>query len=353
MTDDHDGAAPLPVVRAGDLPLDDTAAAWLVEDLWARAGVGVIGGAPKCCKSWLGLDLALSVASATPCLGRFAVTAPGPVLLYLAEDAPAIVRARLTGLCAHRGLDLGVLPLHVITTWSLSLDLARDQRRLHDAVRRLRPRLLLLDPFVRLHRIDENSAADVSALLGYLRALQREHDLAVIVVHHARKNGPGGLQAGQALRGSGDFHAWGDSNLYLRRARDQLVLSVEHRAARAPDSLSLLLRTTDDAGATVPPHLVVVDDPAAAGHSAAAAQDLDAAVMVALASAAAPLTRGALRAQLRVRNERLGDALVRLLAAGRLSRSGDLWTVVPAPPPLQEGGNGTPQPPDHQTTTPT
>lgn len=352
MTDEHDGAAPLPVVRAGDLPLDDTDATWLVEDLWARAGVGVIGGAPKCCKSWLGLDMALSVASATPCLGRFAVTAPGPVLLYLAEDAPAVVRARLAGLCAHRGLDLGVLPLHVITTWSLRLDLPLDQRRLDDAVRKLRPRMLLLDPFVRLHRIDENSAADVSALLGYLRALQREHDLAVIVVHHARKNGPGGLQAGQALRGSGDFHAWGDSNLYLRRARDQLVMSVEHRAARAPDSLSLLLRTTDDAGATVPPHLEVVDDPGTAGP-AAAAEDLDGAVLAALAAVGAPLTRGALRAQLRVRNERLGDALVRLLAAGRLTRSGDLWTLVPGPPPLQEGGNGTHRSPGDQTPTTT
>jgi hypothetical protein len=350
MTEEHAGGGPLPVVRAGELPLDDAEATWLVEDLWARAGVGVIGGAPKCCKSWLGLDLALSVASATPCLGRFAVTAPGPVLLYLAEDAPAVVRARLAGLCAHRRLDLGTLPLHVITTWSLRLDLPRDQRRLEDAVAHLRPRLLLLDPFVRLHRIDENSAADVSALLGYLRGLQREHDLAVIVVHHARKNGPGGLQAGQALRGSGDFHAWGDSNLYLRRTRERLVLSVEHRAARAPDSLSLLLRTSNEVGIAVPPHLDVVDDPAAAS-TAPAAPDIDEAIVAALQAAGAPLARGTLRAQLRVRNERLGDALVRLAAAGRLTRSGDLWSAVPGPLPIQERGNGTSTRPERQLPT--
>lgn len=324
---------PLPVVRAADLPLDDTDATWLVENLWARAGVGVIGGAPKCCKSWLGLDLALSVASATPCLGRFPVTHPGPVLLYLAEDSPAVVRARLAGLCAHRDLDLGTLPIHVITSWSLRLDLLRDQRRLADAVRHIRPRLLLLDPFVRLHRIDENSAADVSALLGHLRGLQREHDLAVIVVHHARKNGPGGLQAGQSLRGSGDFHAWGDSNLYLRRARDRLVLSIEHRAAKAPDSLSLLLRTCDETGAPVAAHLDVVDNADATGLRGDAVVDIDAALIAALESAGAPLSRAALRAQLRVRNQRLGDALTRLTAAGRVARTGDLWAPSPAPVP--------------------
>ena len=42
---------------------------------------------PKACKSWLGLEMAVSVASATPCLGTFPVREPGGVLIYLAEDS--------------------------------------------------------------------------------------------------------------------------------------------------------------------------------------------------------------------------------------------------------------------------
>ena len=53
----------LPVVRAVDLDDGDTLPRWLVDTLWARAAVGVLGGAPKCCKSWLALDLAVSVAT--------------------------------------------------------------------------------------------------------------------------------------------------------------------------------------------------------------------------------------------------------------------------------------------------
>jgi AAA domain len=104
----------------------------------------------------------------------------------------------------------------------------------------LQPRLLILDPFVRLHRIDENASAEVAPLLAYLRELQRRYALAVLVVHHAKK-GAGNVRAGQALRGSSEFHAWGDSNLYLRRDGDTLTLTVEHRAAPAPQPMKIEL----------------------------------------------------------------------------------------------------------------
>ena len=80
---------PLPVVRVGEIPSEENAQRWLVEQLWGDSSVGVIGGAPKCSKTWLGLDLALSVATGTACLGKYAVPEPGPVLVYLAEDALA------------------------------------------------------------------------------------------------------------------------------------------------------------------------------------------------------------------------------------------------------------------------
>lgn len=317
---------PLPVVRAADLDDGDTLARWLVDTLWARAAVGVLGGAPKCCKSWLALDLAVSVATGTACLGAFDVDDAGPVLLYMAEDAAPVVKARLAGICRARSLDLVSVPIHVITVPVLRLDRGRDQARLRDAVRRYAPRLLVLDPFVRLHRIDENDAGEVSALLGYLRTLQRQHDVAVLVVHHARKNGGAGAQAGQSLRGSGDFHAWGDSNLYVRRQKDALLLTIEHRAAAAPDPLRLQLIANDDAVV----HLALAPGEPTTEYDAP--RDLDPLVLDALGRAGGRLSRSQLRALLRVRNERLGDALARLVASGAVVRVGDLW-AVPVPTP--------------------
>ena len=322
----------LPVVRAADLDEGSDMPRWLVEGLWARAGVGILGGAPKCCKSWLALDIALSVASSSPCLEVFAIHDPGPVMLYMAEDSASIVKARLLGLCRHRGLDLGALPIDVITAPTVRIDRERDQARLMRTVRSASPRLLVLDPFVRLHRVDENDAGQVAGVLGYLRALQRELDTAVLVVHHARKNGASAGQAGQSLRGSGDLHAWGDSNLYLRRAQGALTLTIEHRAAAAPEPLALELTEGDAGGDT---HLALVErSGTGAGNTAT---DLDESILAALTAERGPLGRAALRDQLRVRNERLGHALARLADRGAIVRIGERWGIpIPTPSSARE-----------------
>jgi hypothetical protein len=55
---------PFELIRVSDIEESETEE-WLVTDLWAASGVGIIGGEPKSCKTWLGLDIALSVASGT------------------------------------------------------------------------------------------------------------------------------------------------------------------------------------------------------------------------------------------------------------------------------------------------
>lgn len=321
----------LRVVAAGDITAEPGRTGWLVEGLWAAQGVGVIGGAPKSCKTWLALDLAVSVASSTPALGRFAVVQPGPVLLYAAEDAPAHVQQRLDGVASARGLDLCRLEIRLILAPSLRLDTTRDRARLRKTLDEERPRLLILDPLVRLHQADENSAAEMSSLLGELRALQRSHELAVLLVHHLRKNA---LRApdGQALRGSGDLHAWGDSNLYLRRRDTSLRLTIEHRSAPSPEPCSLELALEPA------PHLRVVD--AGALEHSESITDLAARVIATLAAADKPLSRDALRDLLHTRNATLGETLARLRAESGIVRaeSGfalrrDSQTSIPVPAP--------------------
>src|SRR5260370_24751667 len=155
--------------------------------LWSEQAVGSVGGEPKRCKSFLALDIAVAVAAGIPCLRRFAVPRSGRVLLYAAEDALHIVRRRFDGICDAAGVALADLDILVITAPTVRLDLDADRNSLADTVARLQPRLLILDPFVRLHRIDENATADGAPLLPYLRQLPRRYGVAVLVVHHARK----------------------------------------------------------------------------------------------------------------------------------------------------------------------
>ncbi len=286
---------------------------WLVTGLWAEEAVGIIGGEPKCCKSFLALDLAVAVAAGVPCLRRFPVTRPGRVLLYAAEDALHIVRQRLEGLCLAAGVQLSSLDVQVITSPTLRLDLEADRANLDETVAKLQPRLLVLDPFVRLHRIDENASGEVAPLLAFLRELQRRHAVAVALVHHAKKGG-GRARAGQALRGSSEFHAWGDSNLYLRRTGEQLTLAVEQRAAASSTGISLHLRSEGEA-------LALEVSRAPSAPATPAAVPVAERVVRTLAEAASPLSIAALRKSCQIRTATLCEVLATLTAQGRVRKT--------------------------------
>jgi len=308
---------PLRVLQVADVPPEPEGQShWLVEHLWAHQAVGVLGGSPKCCKTYLALELALAVATGTPCLGRFPVADPGPVLLFAAEDAPVNIRARLRDLAQARRVDFDTLPVFLILSDQLRLDLKPDLARLVHAIHTQQPRLLILDPFVRMHRLQENSAQEISGLLADLRALQRRFGLAVLLVHHTRKTN--GQASGQDLRGSGDLHAWGDTNLYLHRRQDLLRLTVEHRAAAAPEPVDLALHGQE------PAHLVINHTPTQPRHR----DPLDQQILAALHSQPSPLTQAQLRDLLRVRNQALTAALHQLRDAGRIARSSDGWHLT-------------------------
>jgi hypothetical protein len=312
-----------PVEHAYRLQQLPEAQQWLIEGLWGHEAVGIIGGEPKCCKSFLALGMAVALASGRPCLGHFAVPRTGSVLLFAAEDALHIVRRRLDGICAHHGVELAALDLWAITAPVIRLDHRDDQRRLEDTIAQHEPRLLILDPFVRLHRIDENLSAAVAPLLAFLRELQRRHQCAVALVHHARKGGAS--RAGQALRGSSELHAWGDSNLYLRRRGEHLSLTIEHRAQPSQAGIPLELRHSGNAAAVV---VTDVAPPADAPSSFRSAERSDRdRVLAALNTLETPMRLRQLRAACRMRAASLTAVLRELVAAGVIARAPNGWTL--------------------------
>jgi hypothetical protein len=335
----------LPVQRASELSIDSASLTqWLVQGLWSDQAVGILGGEPKCCKSFLALDLAVSVASGTPCLRRFAVRHTGPVLLFPAEDSLVVVRRRLEGICSAADVDFQSLPVEVITAPTLRLDAPKDRERLSNTVQARQPRLLILDPLIRLHRVDENDASQIAGLLSYLRQLQRTFHVAVLVVHHARKDA-NGTRPGQALRGSSELHGWGDSNLYMRRRGAQLTLSTEHRAAASQDHIPLELTQAGSALA-----LSVASDSAAipdSGSESGGRQTLQRVEQI-LAGLDQPVTVQQLRKLCGLRTATVCSCLAQLVETGAVNRDSRGYQLNPAlqsravslSPPIDPQGNG-------------
>jgi hypothetical protein len=326
--------SPLPVQQASQLASSGPQTQWLVEDLWSDQAVGILGGEPKCCKSFLALDVAVSVASGAACLRQFPVRRTGPVLLFPAEDSLAVVRQRLQGIAAAAQVAFDSLPVQVITAPALRLDTPTDCQRLAQTVQRHRPILLILDPLIRLHRVDENDASQIAALLSYLRGLQRQFQIAVLLVHHARKDS-NSSRPGQALRGSSELHGWGDSNLYMRRRGAQLTLSTEHRAAAGRDHIPLQLTQSGPALA-----LTVISGPSAEPETTATPVQR---VRQALAQLQEPVAARQLQKLCGIRTAVLCAALAELSTTGEVIRDAkgyQLKLPLPVSRPIDPQGNG-------------
>jgi hypothetical protein len=154
-----------------------------------------------------------------------------------------------------------------------------------------------------------------------LRELQRRHKLAVVLVHHARKSAAN-MRAGQALRGSSEFHAWGDSNLYLRREGNELTLTVEHRAASAMPRVTLELAQRGNSLA-----LEVVDRKTISAQ-AIKPDSIEDRIVDALTKSARPQSFTELRTLCRVRTTTLYQHLAAMTAAGRIVKSADRYHLT-------------------------
>ena len=301
-----------PTRRAAHLEVRPPTQQWMVEALWSEQGVGIVGGEPKCGKSFLALDLAVAVAAGVPCLRHFHPAGSGAVLLFAAEDAGHIVRARLEGIAGAAGTRFEDLDIAVIDVPTLRLDHRGDRQRLLETVERIRPRLLVLDPLVRLHGVDENAVAEVAPILGFLREIQRRFETAVVLVHHARKSGA--TRPGQALRGSSELHAWGDSNLYLRRRDRQIVMTVEHRAAPGLNDIEIELADHGQGPALRLRQAVTAE-------TVAQPENAGQRIVEILAKAETPLSQRQIRERAAIRAATVADAVRSLCREGRVERA--------------------------------
>ena len=143
-------------------------------------------------------------------------------------------------------------------------------------------------------------------------------------MHHAKKGGSL-KRPGQALRGSSDFHAWGDSNLYLSRIESQLVLTVEHRAEQACAPLRLELRSHND-----DVHLEIAHQPASTPNVLPATAENQ--ILNALTTSHQPLWIRALRDQVALRHETVSAVISDLTRRGIVRKTNSGYRLTGSAP---------------------
>jgi hypothetical protein len=61
--------------------------------------------------------------------------------------------------------------------------------KIEDYIQAFRPHVLMLDPFVELHQAEENDNTAIRAVMARFRAMAITYDMAIVILHHARKGG--------------------------------------------------------------------------------------------------------------------------------------------------------------------
>lgn len=170
--------------------LDLTAAAangiptvpWLVEGWLARGDIVLCAGRAGSGKSTLAVALAVAIASGREWCG-IKPSDTGPVI-YLDEEAgeSAITRQFLR----HAGDDLS--NLLVSSCIGLRLDNSTSMGRLHEAIKKHKPLLVVLDTATQFFAgADENSATAIGERFHPLLLLRDLYGCSFIIVHHLRK----------------------------------------------------------------------------------------------------------------------------------------------------------------------
>lgn len=242
---------------------------WLVDKVWARGTVGFIAGAPKSYKSWVALDLAMSVATGTKFLGAFDVNGGAQRVLYIQEeDSDIQVLDRMDKIFwgkdreihPHGYMDIevdgrgrravvwkpseGQRLMRLIVRKGLDLTSVEWQGLLAEQCEEYAYDLIIIDTLgTSAGDTDTDKSREVNKALKPLKVLAEQYSCAIAVVHHFSKAGASGTngssRGGHKMLGSVALHAWVETALYVSEkteVRDKVYrVEIERESKSAQD----------------------------------------------------------------------------------------------------------------------
>ena len=162
----------------------------------------VIVGPPKAKKTFLAQNLSLAIAAGKS-FANFEITEPKKVLYFLAEGGYFPNRDRLKKM----GADFSEKYMEnfmLILIRYLPINLDEHYKRMYDLIKESGAEVVVIDPLIKFHDVDENSASQLSDIFGRIRELMHKLKVSVILVHHTGKVVSKGGRGSSALAGEYD-----------------------------------------------------------------------------------------------------------------------------------------------------
>ena len=225
---------------------------WVIDKVAFIHGITIIAGAPKAGKSTCAFEMMRCRETGEPYLDQF--VRPGPTLLVTEEGG---VSVKFKG---HALTELWVYDRKASAgeTFEQTLDVIAAWCEDNPGG------LVFIDTLAAWAQVeDENSAAEMQAALDGIRlAVAEPYEVAVVLIHHARK---GGGKDGEAIRGSGAILAAVDHVMELKRGDDsqrknRRRIEVMSRVLREFEQWTFDWDAETERGYLVDPEEAVSDD---------------------------------------------------------------------------------------------
>lgn len=223
---------------------------WLIENVWVDKARGLIAGNPGVGKTWLALDMLISVASGLPCLGKYPVK-KGAVLLVEEEASELNLSRRLHAMARARGLKDEHLSNFFLLTRQFA-KIPQDATELFHLIAGNDIRLVVFDSLRRFHNCDENSSSEMQAVLDSFARLNAMTGASIVLIHHlAKGSGDHAKPLFERLRGSSDFWAWRDCLIGVEGEEDadECTASFQFRDAESPAPIRIKRHVGAQSGA--------------------------------------------------------------------------------------------------------
>lgn len=140
---------------------------WLVDKLIPSNSVIAVSGDPSCYKTWLLLDLAISVSKGKALYNTF-TTQQNNILIIDEENGTQLLQSRLKLLLGDKNLDL---PIYFLSLTDFNICDDKHCQKILNFCQNNDVGLILIDSLIRIHNSDENDANKMSKVLKKLKIL--------------------------------------------------------------------------------------------------------------------------------------------------------------------------------------
>lgn len=204
---------------------------WAVEDWLPEKSITFLVSPPESYKTWILLDLAVSVSTGLPFLGNYRVNQKGPCVIIQQEDSHLGLTERLSLIAnARLGAELKLegdeytipvnhdLPIYIHPSRLLRFDNPKVLAELEKCIAQIKPRVVMIDPLYSATSV-ENYMAQSAEQMMVLKSWRDKYGCSFVIAHHSKKNTDPDSTAREDAWGSQFLNAFLEAGWQIRRSQ--------------------------------------------------------------------------------------------------------------------------------------